>query len=115
MLMIRSAFSISAVAALLGRKQGAARCSGCVVGKDAPSLLLVMTAAPITSAKRTRRSQSARLRETRPMRINGNFALSIAFKALRTLGCGTAGEGAGAKRAGIGTESFSFSGDSLHP
>ena len=97
--MIKSAFSISAVAALLGRKQGAARCNGCVVGKEAGSLLLVRTAAPIVSAKRTRRSQSACLRDTRPMRINGNFALSMAFSALRTEACGTAGDRRRARNA----------------
>src|SRR5574341_2663488 len=102
MLMIKSAFSISAVAVLLGRRQGAARCNGCVVGKEAASLLLVSTAAPTISAKRTRRFQSACLRDTRPMRISGNFALSIAFNALITVACGAAGDGAGAKRAGSG-------------
>ena len=80
---MRSAFSINAVAALLGRKHGAAKCSGWVVGKAAGSLLLVNTAAPMASAKRTRRSQSACLRETRPMRISGNFALSMACKDLQ--------------------------------
>src|SRR5262245_63130631 len=102
---MRSAFSTNAVAALLGRKHGAAKWSGCVVGNAAGSLLLVNTAAPITSAKRTRRSQSVCLRETRPMRINGNLALSMASKTLSTDSRGAAGGGGGAKRAASGIRS----------
>src|SRR5215510_3682376 len=96
---MRSAFSINAVAALLGRKHGAAKWRGCVVGNAVGSLLLVNTAALIASAKRTRRSQSDCLRETRPMRISGNFALSMASRAFSTDSRGAAGGGGGAKRA----------------
>src|SRR5215813_11342425 len=111
-LMTRSAFSSKTVASLLGRKQGAAKWSGWVVGNAAGSLLLVNTAAPIASANLTRRSQSACLRETRPIKISGNFALSMALRALSTEACGAAGGGAGEKRAGSGIEISSASDDS---
>src|SRR5919106_418143 len=114
-LRMRSAFLINAVASLLGRKHGAAKCSGCVVGKADGSLLLVSTAAPIASTNRTRRCQSACLRETRPMRINGNFALSMASRAFSTDARGAAGEGGGAKRAGSGIATSSVSDDSCSP
>src|SRR4029077_18020328 len=105
----------SIVAPLLGRKHGAAKCNGCIVGKAAGSLLLVSTAAPIVSANRMRRFQSAFLRETRPMRINGNFALSMALRAFNTESRGAAGDGAGIKRAASGIEISSASDDSCKP
>ena len=52
------------------------------------------------------------LRDTRPIRINGNLAFSIALTTLASDSWATAGVGAGAKRAASGTRIFSVNGSS---